>query len=141
LETSSRPLGLERIEHVLLLVDEMRASLEFYEGVLGARVESHLPQHAMVELRVGDSHLDLVDTTAPEGAWARPPVEGGRNVDHIAICVDAPDDRALRDYLAAHGVAIVEERVEHDAGGERLSIYVRDPSGNVVELMGVRFGE
>ena len=75
----------------------------------------------------------------PEGAWARPPVEGGRNVDHIAIRVDA-NDRTLRSHLAAHGVAIVEERVENDAGEKRLSLYVRDPSKNVIELMGVRFG-
>jgi hypothetical protein len=37
----------------------------------------------------------------------------------------------MRAWLARHGVAIEEERAEE---GE-LSFYLRDPSGNLVELI------
>ncbi len=131
-ERASRPLTLDGIEHVLLLVDGLERTLGFYEGVLGASVESRFPNHAMVELRVGVSHLDIVDTSVAEGAWASPPIAGGRNVDHIGLRVRA-DEAALRRHLATHGVEIVEERADEAPAG--VSLYVRDPSGNVVELM------
>jgi len=127
------PFRLAGIEHVLLLVNNLEEALAFYEGALGATVESRLPKHAMVELRVGSSHLDLVDVSVSEGAWAAPPVAGGRNVDHVAVRVDAPDKNALRRHLTERSVEIFEERIEEPDGG--VSFYVRDPSGNVVELM------
>jgi glyoxylase I family protein len=132
------PFTLGGIEHVLLLVNGMEAALAFYERGLGAVVESRLPRYGMAELRVGSSHLDLVDTSVPEGAWARPAIAGGRNVDHVAIRIDAPDEAALRGHLAAHGIDVVEERVEESADGKSLSLYVRDPSGNTLELIGRR---
>ena len=131
--TTRPPFALESIEHVLLLVQDMDTALKFYENVLGAEIERRLPHYAMAELRAGVSHIDLVDTAASEGRWALPPVVGGRNIDHIALRIGDCDEHALRRHLAAHAVSIVEEREE----GDDLSIYIRDPAGNVIELMGL----
>jgi glyoxylase I family protein len=125
------PFTLRGIEHVLILVRGMDVALDFYERVVGAELETRLPEYGMVELRAGGSHIDLVDISAAEGAWAVPPVAGGRNVDHVGLRLDAPDVGAVRRHLAEYGVEIVEERAEEQG----LSLYVRDPSGNVVELM------
>jgi glyoxylase I family protein len=126
------PFTIERLDHVLLIVNGMADSLLFYGDVLGCDVESRLPDYAMVELRAGSSHLDLVDASVPQGAWARPAVAGGRNVDHVALRLGRVDERALRDHLAEHGVAIAEERIEDDG---TVSLYVRDPSANTIELI------
>lgn len=126
------PFTIDRLDHVLVIVNGMAESLDFYEGVLGCNVESRLPDYGMVELRAGSSHLDLVDAAVPQGAWARPAVAGGRNVDHIALRLGRVDERALRDHLAKHGIAIAEERIEDDGA---VSLYVRDPSGNTIELI------
>jgi glyoxylase I family protein len=130
--SSLPPFALLGIEHVLLLVRGMDDAVAFYEGVLGATVEARMPHFGMAELRAGTSHIDLVDVAVAEGAWARPSVAGGRNVDHVALRLDGGDETSLRRHLAAHRVDVVEERVE--AAG-RLSLYVHDPSGNVIELM------
>jgi glyoxylase I family protein len=130
------PFALERIDHVLLLVQGMNRCVAFYEGALGCRVETRLPQYGMIELRAGTSHLDLVDIAAPEGKWALPDVAGGRNIDHVCLALGPHDEGALRRHLAAHEIVIVEERVEEDASGTRLSLYVCDPSGNMIELLG-----
>jgi catechol 2,3-dioxygenase-like lactoylglutathione lyase family enzyme len=132
------PFALKGIEHVLLLVQGMDSALAFYEDVLGARLETRIRRYAMAELRAGASHIDLVDTSAPEGAWARPPVEGGRNVDHFAMRLDSCEAAAVRQHLVACGATVVEERLSEEPDGEKLSFYVRDPSGNLVELMGAR---
>ncbi len=131
------PFTVDRLDHVLLIVSGMAESLRFYEGVLGCDVESRLPDYGMVELRAGSSHLDLVDAAVPQGAWARPAVAGGRNVHHVALRLTRVDEGALRNHLAAHGVAIAEERMEDDGA---ISLYVRDPSGNAIELIAGRNG-
>lgn len=120
-----QPLGLD---HLLLHVRGMDAAEHFYCGVLGCAVESRMPQWGMLELSAG---VTLVDTADPNGAWALEGAQAGRNLDHFAIATSPWDEGEMREWLAGHGVAIEEERAEEDS----LSFYVRDPSGNMVELI------
>jgi glyoxylase I family protein len=119
-----------RIDHVLLLVNDASEAVPFYESI-GLRVENRLAGYGMIELRAGASHVDLVDVGSAEGAWARPPIGGGRNADHVALTVDSHDAESLRRHLRALGIAIREERDE----GATVSLYVEDPSGNTIELI------
>ena len=130
------PFALEGIDHVVLLVDDMAAARAFYRDVIGCTVENALPQYGMLQLRAGAALVDLVDISGEPGAWARPPAPGGRNVDHICLATGRWDEAAMRAWLAAHGVAIVEEGVNNGARGESLSFYVKDPAGNTIELTG-----
>lgn len=125
------PFTIAGIDHILLHVHGMEGALAFYEGVLGCAVETRIPRLGMVELRAGSSHIDLVDTGAPEGAWAKDSGEGGRNVDHFALAIHTTDVRSLRGHLESNAVVVTEEREEDNS----LSLYVRDPSGNTVELL------
>jgi glyoxylase I family protein len=124
------PLSIAGLDHLLLLVDDMDAAVRFYQMVAGCAVTSRLPQYAMVELSAGSSGIALVDISALEGAWARPEHAGGRNIDHFALSLSSGEEAAVRAHLASLGVAVVEEQVE----GGRLSLYVRDPAANTLEL-------
>jgi glyoxylase I family protein len=106
----------------------MAAAERFYCGVLGCSVKNRLPRYGMLELSAG---VTLVDTDDAQGAWALEGAMAGRNVDHFAIATSRWDEAAMRSWLAEHDIAIEEERAEE---GE-LSFYVRDPSGNLVELL------
>ncbi|HEY1606311.1 MAG TPA: VOC family protein [Allosphingosinicella sp.] len=128
------PFAPERLDHLLLLVRDMKAAEHFYCEVIGCTVAARIPLHGMVALRAGDSALDLVDISAVEGVWARPVREGGRNIDHFCLATGPWDEQAMRGHLARHEVKIVEERREQGPEGESLSFYLCDPSGNVVEL-------
>ncbi|MDX6284400.1 MAG: glyoxylase family protein [Kribbellaceae bacterium] len=130
------PYALEGIDHVVLLVDGMEEARRFYCEVIGCSVDQALPQYGMLQLRAGAALIDLVDISSEEGAWARPPVAGGRNLDHVCLATGAWDEAALRAHLAAHRVEIVEEGTRYGARGDGLSFYVRDPSGNTLELKG-----
>ncbi len=130
------PFALEGIDHILLLVSGLDAAARFYTEVLGCTVEGALPQYGMLQLRAGAALIDLVDIAAPEASWAKPPVAGGRNLDHLCLALAAHDEAELRRHLARHHVAIIEEGIHGGSRGESLSLYVRDPSGNVIELKG-----
>ena len=55
---------------------------------------------------------------------------------HLCLALGAHEEGKLRRHLASHHVEIIEEGVHGGSRGESLSLYVRDPSGNVIELKG-----
>jgi catechol 2,3-dioxygenase-like lactoylglutathione lyase family enzyme len=132
--TSHPPFAIQGLDHVVLLVDDMAAAQAFYGVVLGCTIENALSRYGMAQLRAGAALIDLVDISGEEGTWARPEVAGGRNVDHVALDTGDWDEAAMRAHLAAHGIAIEEEGVRTGAKGDDLSVYIRDPAGNQIEL-------
>jgi catechol 2,3-dioxygenase-like lactoylglutathione lyase family enzyme len=99
----------------------------FYVDVLGLVVERRLEGIGLVQLRAGRSLLDLV----PGGAGAA----SVPNLDHFCLGIDAAEVAVVRDYLTARGVEITggPARV-YGARGFGMSLYLRDPEGNTVEL-------
>jgi len=132
--SGSAPFRLEGLDHVVLLVSDMEVARGFYREVVGCTIDKELPEYGLMQLRAGRSLIDLVDTSGEEGAWARPEIEGGRNMDHVCIVASGFDAGVVRAHLAAHGIEIVEEGVRYGAGGDGYSIYFRDPFGNQIEL-------
>jgi RimJ/RimL family protein N-acetyltransferase/catechol 2,3-dioxygenase-like lactoylglutathione lyase family enzyme len=116
----------------------MKKALGFYSDVLGAKVERRLDEFGLVQLRAGESIIDLVDVGA---AWlkaegARPFTPEVRNVDHICIRVDPFDEAAIERHLVMNRIEIIERGQRYGAQGNGPSVYVRDPFGTVVELKG-----
>ena len=128
------PFKLEGLDHVVLLVRDMAEARHFYEQVLGCSVDRTLAEFGMLQLRAGASLIDLVDIASSEGEWARPETEGGRNMDHVCIATGPCTEQAMRAHLSHHGIAIVEEGIRYGAIGDGMSFYIRDPSGNQIEL-------
>jgi hypothetical protein len=48
------------LDHLVLRVKDLAASIAFYRRVFGARIERQLQTPRIVQLRIGDSLLDLV---------------------------------------------------------------------------------
>lgn len=122
------PFEILGLDHLLLHVRGMAEAERFYCGILGCAVKNRMAQYAMAELSAG---IVLVDTADPNGSWALEGAQPGRNVDHFALATGPWDEEAVRSWLAAHEIKIEEERADADG----LSFYVRDPSGNLVELL------
>ena len=125
---TAAPFNLLGLDHLLLHVRGMDEAEQFYCGVLGCRVERRIPSYAMAELSAG---IVLVDTADPKGGWALEGAAGGRNIDHFAILTSGWEDEKMRGWLASNGISIEEERSDE----KEVSLYFRDPSGNLVELL------
>ena len=130
----SAPFQLTGIDHVVLLVGNMDRATAFYTGVIGCTIEKDQPRLALRQLRAGAALIDLVAVGSEQGAWARPEVAGGRNVDHVALGLEPANPYAVRRHLTDHGVEIIEEGDRTGALGNTLSFYIRDPDGNQIEL-------
>ena len=108
-------INLRVIDHVVFRVKDMDAMIRFYENVLGARVEKRQPDFGLIQLRAGESLIDLVDV---DGAIGR---QGGE---------------AILSHLAEHGINGAEIVSRYGAEGDGPSIYLKDPKGNIIELKG-----
>lgn len=130
-------ITIERLDHVVLRSSDLERSLRFYCDVLGCNEERRIEALGLVQLRCGESMLDLVDVTGPLGkAGGAAPGESGRNVDHFAVAIRDFDEARIREHLEHHGVAPGDVGERYGAAGMGPSMYIRDPDDNVVELKG-----
>lgn len=122
------PFRVLRIDHAVLRVRDLPAMTEFYEQALGFAVERRLPAVPLVQLRAGDSLLDLTTGPVPDGA--------ARNLDHLCFRVARLDGPAIQAHLAGFGVAAEAPKLRYGAEGDGPSLYFADPEGNRIELKG-----
>ncbi|NZA26396.1 VOC family protein [Luteimonas sp. SJ-92] len=129
-----RPL---RLDHIVLRVRDVARIQAFYCDVLGCAVENRQEAIGLLQLRAGDSLIDLVDIDGELGrAGGAAPGAEGRNMDHLCLRVDPFDREAIVAHLRAHGVEVGEFGSRYGAEGEGPSQYLLDPEGNAVELKG-----
>jgi glyoxylase I family protein len=123
------------IDHVVLRVRELDSAIAFYTDVIGCTVERRQDEIGLVQLRAGSSLIDLISVDGALGrAGGAAPAESGRNMDHLCLRIADFDVARVRDHLVRHGVEMGEIGLRYGASGEALSIYLRDPDGNGLEL-------
>lgn len=131
------PFTLRQIDHVVLRIRDLQASLRFYCDVLGCSVDKRQESIGLIQVRAGSSLIDLVplDGVLGKRGGAAPGVEG-RNLDHFALQIAPFDEEKIRAHLAANGIEVVESGERYGAQGSGPSVYILDPDGNTVELKG-----
>jgi catechol 2,3-dioxygenase-like lactoylglutathione lyase family enzyme len=129
------PPRLAGLDHLVLRAADLAAMTRFYCDVVGCTVDRERPELGLVHLRAGRSLIDLVSIDGPLGAKGGAAAgPEGRNLDHLCLTLNMFDEAALRAWLAARGVEILESGPRYGAEGQGTSLYIRDPEGTVVEL-------
>ena len=136
------PFQLQQIDHVVLRVRDGAAMQAFYCDVLGCSVERRQDGIGLIQLRAGQSLIDLVPVDGKLGRMggAAPGAEG-RNMDHLCLRAEPFDREAIVAHLEAHGVRIGDFGSRYGAEGEGPSQYLFDPEDNLVELKGPPAGD
>jgi catechol 2,3-dioxygenase-like lactoylglutathione lyase family enzyme len=131
-------LRIASLDHLVLTVRSVEATVDFYTSVLGMSVRSwKAPDgRARVSLRFGSQMINLHPAGAEfEPKAARPAAGGG----DLCLLTDDPLDGWL-EHLEEAGVPILEGPVpRRGALGPMMSLYFRDPDGNLLEVS--RYGE
>jgi len=131
------PFKLRQLDHIVLRVRDLEASLHFYRDVLGCTLDKVQEKFGLWQVRAGASLIDLIPLDGLLGqAGGAGPAREGRNLDHFAIQIAPFDADKIRAHLAAHKIQITQSGTRYGAEGSGPSIYVEDPDGNTVELKG-----
>jgi catechol 2,3-dioxygenase-like lactoylglutathione lyase family enzyme len=119
---------LTGLDHIVLCVADVNRTVAFYERALGMEAREERP--GKWSLHFGSNKISLQDVrTAPDIARQTAPGSG-----NYCVLTDEPVER-VAERLRGLGIEIVEGPAERQgAAGRILSVYLRDPDGNLVEV-------
>lgn len=122
-------MNIESIDHLVLTVADPGETIRFYTTVLG--MTHHVFGSGRSALLFGNSKINLHPAGHEYEPKADNPTPGSADLCFL-VATPIP---AVAEELRAAGVRIVEGPVVRTgATGPILSVYVRDPDGNLIEL-------
>jgi len=118
-------------------VKSIEEALKLYEGVLGLKleeVETVEEQNVKVAfLPVGDTEIELLESTSPDGPIAKYIERKGEGMQHVAFRVENIEE-ALK-TLKAKGVRLIDETPRMGAGGAKIAfVHPKETFGVMIEL-------
>lgn len=118
-----------RIDHLVLTVADIERSVAFYSRVLGMqRIEFGAGR---IALAFGDQKINLHRLGGEFEPHADRVQAGSAD---LCFVIEEPVGNVLEE-LGRHGVDIIDGPVPRTgARGEILSVYFRDPDGNLIEV-------
>jgi catechol 2,3-dioxygenase-like lactoylglutathione lyase family enzyme len=122
-------LTIDRIDHLVLTVFDLERTIDFYSRVLG--MEPVTFAEGRRGLAFGRQKLNLHQAGREFEPKALKPAPGA-----IDLCFISTTPLAqVIDELKGHGVAIIQGPVpKTGALGPMMSVYFRDPDGNLIEV-------
>lgn len=122
-------MQIDHLDHLVLTVADVDATLDFYSRVLGMRLVTF--GEGRKALAFGNQKINLHQAGREFEPKAERPTPGSAD---LCFIVATPLGEVIA-HLEAHRVAIVEGPVQRTgATGPIRSVYLRDPDFNLIEL-------
>ena len=126
-----------KIDHIGIAVKSIDATGQLYNGLLGLQ---HAGNETVAEQKVttaffpvGDTEVELLESTATDGPIAKYLEKKGEGVQHIAFRVENIEE-ALAE-LKSKGVQLIDEKPRRGAGGAKIAfLHPKSTFGVLIEL-------
>ena len=130
-------MELTHIEHIGIAVKSLDESIKFYEDVLGLKcykIEEVKDQKVKTAFfQVGQTKIELLESTDPEGPIGKFIQKKGEGMHHIAFAVN--DINSSLEELKKNNIKLIDETTRK--GAEALDIAFLHPksaNGVLIEL-------
>ena len=126
-------MEVKSLDHLVLTVQDMDATVSFYTGGLGMQAEEFRPTDGgrRWALKFGAQKINLHPAQAPFEPHAAAPTVGSAD---LCFLTDQPLEM-WQNHFATLGIAVEEGPVKRTgATGPLMSIYLRDPDGALIEI-------
>lgn len=126
-------MHVDSLDHLVLTVADLEATLAFYTNVLGMSAESFHPEDGTIRtaLKFGNQKINLHVRGAEFEPKADHSAPGSADLCFLTQTPLADWQR----HLSNHNITVEQGPVKHTgATGPILSLYVRDPDGNLIEI-------
>jgi len=122
-------MKIKSIDHIVLTVRDIQATVDFYQATLGMAVEIFGGDR--IALKFGSQKINLHQHGKEFEPRADSPTPGSGD---LCFVTETPLDTAIA-YVQNLGVEVIQGPVERSgAGGPILSFYFRDPDLNLIEV-------
>jgi len=128
---------IEKIDHIGIAVKSVKETSELLSNILGLKIAGEeIVEKQKVKvafLPLGDSELELLESTSPEGPIARFIEKKGEGIQHIAFRVNNIEE--VLEKLKKEGVRLIDEKPRYGAGGAKIAfLHPKSTNGILVEL-------
>lgn len=122
-------MQVDRIDHLVLSVEDITSTVDFYTTVMG--MEKSVFGEGRVALNFGNQKINLHQLGNEFEPKAQNVKAGSAD---LCFIVKDPVEQVIQ-HLTRHGVALIEGPVKRSgAKGKIVSVYFRDPDGNLIEV-------
>lgn len=126
-----------KIDHLGIAVNSIEEAKKLFHDILGLKFEgTETVQEQKVTTAffpVGDSEVELLESTAPDGPIAKYLEKRGEGIQHIAFRVDNLEE-ALAE-LKDKGIRLIDEKPRKGAGGAKIAfLHPKSTHGVLIEL-------
>jgi len=121
---------LHGVLETCIYVADLERTKQFYRDILGIQVHSEL-EGRHVFFKTGSSMLMTFIAQESRRGKTLPP-HGADGDTHLALKIKRDDFGRWKEYLINNNIRIESE---HAWGEKGVSLYFRDPDGNLVELV------
>lgn len=126
-----------KIDHLGIAVNSMEEGAKFWSDVMGLKLEgSETVEEQKVTTAfypVGDSEVELLVSTSPDGPIAKFIEKKGAGFQHVAFRVENIEE-ALAE-LKEKGVALIDQTPRMGAGGAKIAfLHPKATGGVLVEI-------
>ncbi|MCC5912105.1 MAG: methylmalonyl-CoA epimerase [Clostridiaceae bacterium] len=126
-----------KVDHIGIAVKDLEASLKFYEDILGLEcIATEVVEEQKVKVAfipVGDTEVELLESTDEAGPIAKFIEKKGEGIQHIAFKVDNIEEAI--ETMKAKGVRMIDETPRYGAGGARIAFcHPKSTNGVLIEL-------
>ena len=126
-----------KIDHLGIAVNSIDEGKNFWSDVLGLAFEGEETVEAQkvttAFFPVGESEVELLESTAPDGPVAKYIEKRGQGIQHVAFRVENID--AALEELKAKGIRLIDEKPRMGAGGAKIAfLHPKATNGVLVEL-------
>ncbi|PID76167.1 MAG: methylmalonyl-CoA epimerase [Deltaproteobacteria bacterium] len=130
-------MDILKIDHLGIAVNSIAEGKKFWSDILGLvfdGTETVTEQKVTTAFfPVGDSEVELLESTSPNGAVAKYIAKRGEGIQHVAFRVK--NIEAALNELKEKGVQLIDETPRHGAGGARIAfLHPKSTGGVLVEL-------
>jgi len=129
-------LKIKTLDHLVINVESVAISVHWYQRTFGMEREDYSPgsgQEARTTLKLGGQRINLRPVDASPREWI---TADHRTTGSQDLCfLTAMNPQQVVEHLHRCGVPVVAGPIERlGPGGKHVSVYCRDPDGNLIEV-------
>jgi len=125
-------MKISHIEHLGIAVKSLDEAIPYYENILGLKCYSieEVPDQKVrtAFFKVGQTKLELLESTSPDGTIAGFIEKKGEGIHHLAFAVEDGVQNALNE-VSAKGIRVIDQAPRH--GAEGLNIAFMHPKSTI----------
>jgi methylmalonyl-CoA/ethylmalonyl-CoA epimerase len=116
-------MNVMKVDHIGIAVKNLDETLKFYTDILGLTLQGteivEAQKVRVAFLPVGDTEIELLESTSEDGPIAKFIEKNGEGVQHIAFKVDNLEEAI--EEMKAKGMMMIDDSPRYGAGGAKIA--------------------